>query len=83
MTQYKSAIIDAASLQMVVFSVGFEYLEDCSFQLFEHHALAGDEFVLGQEHVEIAESQAKYLRLLMRLGSLAAITEFIISFSMV
>jgi hypothetical protein len=68
---------------MVVFGVGFEYLEDCPFELFEDHALAGDEFVLGQEHIEIAESQGKYLRLLMRLGSLAASTEFIINLSMV
>ncbi len=60
---------------------GLEYLEDCPFELLEDHALAGDEFVLGQEHIEVAESQGKYLRLLMRLGSLAAITEFIISLS--
>lgn len=57
-----------------------EHPHHCLLQLLQHHALAGYQLVLTQEDLEVTKWKGMYLRVLMRFGSRADITEFARSF---
>lgn len=48
--------------------------------LLQHHTLAWHQLLLVKEDLEVTKWEGKYLRVLIRLGSRADITEFAKSF---